>query len=197
MVVSMANEKMKTHSVAEQLLQYKVLPFPEVEFPDFDEWTNGLIRSIGNEPVELLGAAPLTVVFRVFLKLRDRATEITYRAEKDARAFVVFSLYDSERYIRTWDVIYPARWDDAELDAFEREQAKDTSERAEIPLDEWWTEASGTEDPLRDFLSRLYAISPAKKEISFHGSAPVLPALLALNWFAGASARITYDGKTL
>jgi hypothetical protein len=188
---------------AEEYISYRVVDLPtgDPESPVFDAWIKAVAedigRSIGNEPIELRGEADLRIAMSIFLALRNRAKEIIYRPSAGVPASVVFSRLDTASVVRPRDVVAPARWTDAELDLLEKKWQADTAETFDIGLDEWWRQAQSADDPLKAFLALVNACSPKKKEVSLHGIAPILPALMALDWFLLGGSHITYEGARL
>ena len=194
---------MNTKRFAEEYITYTVieLPIGDPTRPDFDAWIGAVAedigRSIGNEPVELRGETDLRIAMSIFLVLRNRAKEIIYRPSSGVPATVVFSRLDEAVMVRPYGVTVPARWSDVELDVLEKKWRKDEAGTLTVRLDEWWESAQSAADPPKAFLAILTGCSPKKKEVTLRGVIPILPALMALDWFLLGGSHITYEGARL
>ncbi len=184
----------------ETLREYHVLGLPTILRTSTAtiETIERLVSQIGNDAVELCGEAPAFFVLPLFARLRSVASEVLYRPKPEMRAVVVMSIANDG--IRPSDVIDPSDWwNEAELAAFET--SWDTpAEEIDLVLDAWWNEAvSGdTGAPIRTFLRRLYASPPPVSVVRLLGDAPLLPSLLAAQWFLSSTTpRVEYQSLVL
>ncbi len=154
-----------------------------------------LLQGITNEPVELRGKSGLFFVFTLFLKLKNVASEITYRPAADEPATVIYSILDESQYIRPYDVSPAPTWTEPDLKIFKKDQDQDKTKIVGVSLSDWWQTAqeSSQPDPLAAFLDILYRYSPHKREVKISQNCPLLPALMVLNWFVLDADAIRYE----
>ena len=184
----------------ETLRNYRVLDLPAIlsASPATSATIAVLASQVKNDPVELLGEAPVFFVLPLYARLRWSSQEIIFRPKPETHAVVVMSM--ASEGIRPNDVINLSDWwSETELASFEKAW-KNSEEEAEVRLDVWWDEAlsGGHEAPIRVFLRRLYAAPPPSVAARLVGDAPLLPSLLAAEWFLSSKTpRVEYQSLVL
>ena len=179
----------------QNLSSQTLLEYTPIDISANREGVEAILTTIGNEPVELRGQAPLTFLLPFFVKLKDIAQEITYRPLPDGPAFLIFSTIDEEQYVRPYDVSLPQKWSNEEMENLENERLKDSAVECAYDLASHWQEARNRlpQSPLKSFLEVLYTIAPQKKAVTLKGICPVLPSLIALHWFCIGAESIFYQ----
>ena len=169
-----------------------------LEYREIDLESLPKLSDISYQPVELRGVLPLDVALPFFAKLRDIVPEITYRSDPGEKAVLIFSSLNDDGLIRPIDVEEsPVRWKESELKKFGSGAAviKNESE-TRVDLGEMWNiKASDSRE--KKFYKKLYAISPHVERAVLFGECPLLPALVALNWFMPFAKSVYYGQQLL
>jgi hypothetical protein len=175
-----------------ELIRYSVV--------DVSAYKDNAEKAASFEAIELRGGGSLREIGEAFLFWRSKTREIVYRATAHAKAFTVFSLLDSDAFLRTLDVLNCPRWSDDDLESFATEQSKDTRKEIRIDMGLWGKSQDkneGDEMSVSAFLRDLYSINPYKDRVDVIGSAYPFLFLLTLDWFASKSKEIVYNNQHL
>jgi hypothetical protein len=179
-----------------ELIEYKIINLSEIKTKT---QIKKIAEEIKNEPVELLGTNTLASVFNLFITIAPIADEIIYREKKDADGQLIFSRLFDDDIIRPTDVKPISFWAEEDLLFFQTMQRQDRTTEIILDLKFLWDKATyqTIEDPLKKFLQYLYCISQKKETVEIKGEIPLLPALIALNWFRFFAKDIFYKTTKL
>ena len=176
-----------------ELIQYDVV--------DVSEYGNAAEKEASfHEAIELRGGGNPREIGEAFLFWRSKTREIVYRATADTKAFTIFSLLDSDVFLRTSDVLPGPRWSDDDLESFSMRQSEDRQKEIRIDMDEWGKSKNRNENEepsISTFLRNLYAVNPRKNRVELIGSVHPFLFLLTLDWFASQSEEISHDNQRL
>lgn len=174
-------------SNAETLITYRTFPISA------QASMGAIVDACGNEPIELVGVAPFSLLMPLVARLRDFATEIVYREAQGTAGTIVFSLH--EPGIRPYAVAFPPSLTEEEERACMRNRAQDTRIEIEVDIDALWrqAQASEPEQPLHAFILSLQSVEPVREAVILTGETPVIPAILAMMWFLSDAKTVRYE----
>lgn len=187
--------------MGQNLVEYRVIQLPPVT-ADVVQGADRLERALHdvchtmkNEPIELRGAS--LTVFDVLVAVRASrvATELIWRKDASAPAYLLQTLLDETETIRPSFVAAGWVWDEQEHEDMERRRASDTRRDITLDLARLWHRHSSRDgqEQHKACLTEVYAIEPRKDRIALSGEVPLSFAFPVWQWFAGRAETVTYD----
>lgn len=153
-------------------------------------------KSLAVQPVELKGEAKLKEVLLFFSSIRGFIPEVIYRPGKNHNAILIYSTLNDEQYLRPLGVKEsPEVWSEKELADFDKAQTKDKNVSLELDFSKLGKINGDFSE--KKFYQNLYKISPDKARVVLRGQCPVLPALIAVNWFLPFAKTVFYKNTKL
>ena len=147
-----------------------------------------------NLAYEIIGKKHPELVFILFSKLRNTATEIIYRESADSSGFLIFSTLRSPHYLRPSDVSVPVKWTKEEvLEIFKNQDQDKDNKELEIDFTSLWKKSGG----LKVFIETICSHFQKKEKVSFTGTCQIVGMLYAYDWFYFGSSRIFYNDNKL
>ncbi|MFB6226612.1 MAG: hypothetical protein ABEJ02_04640 [Candidatus Paceibacteria bacterium] len=133
-----------------------------------------MTEGIKNEPVEIRNGSDSMLILRLYLSLRDFATEIIYRADEEPDAVLITSLIDSDyyfrpEYVKKYDLSVP----EANLD-------EDRPESSQIDLKETWRESG---EDIAEYIENIKTYKIPVEKIALSGDIETPPLLLTVEYF--------------
>lgn len=191
------------------LVEYTRYDLPELSFftplsPDrVAAHATFFAEDIDSEFILLVGdTAPLFAVALLY-KIASKATEIVYQKDEASYGYVIFSLLDTDRYLRPVGIEAPGPWNDEQLQTFETQQSTDTRSELTLDIGALWSDAQKDTNKeytkqLVTFLSQVYIHSPAKENVELrNATTEIVPLLLASAWFRREAKRVLIDGTII
>lgn len=170
----------------QSIIEYNIIDLKRIPSP----------KNLPTQPVELKGGIKLKDVLLFFSSIRGFISEVIYRPKENEDAVLIYSTLNDEQYIRPHDVREnPTVWSKKDLANFDKAQAKDSAVFAEVDFFELGKVSGGFNE--KKFYNNLYKISPNKERVVLRGQCPILPALIAANWFLPFAKAIFYENTKL
>ena len=182
----------------EEFLNYSVVKLSQFKVKNQaqrDTLIKKIITGCTNEAVVLQGEAPLDFVLPLFIKMTGVFREIVWRKTETDTAILLYStIEDPAVIIRSIKVVPPAVWTDKELGEASKKQKNDKRKELNLNLNKLWLLAKKHEkDSLKNFLKALYGLSAKKDKVVLSGKCPVVPAILAMQWFLFKTKEVYYE----